>query len=192
MTQRRAGSRDKQLPAAPRTPEGRRWGDALSRQIVLLGSRLCVSGAGTFGWASGNLEFDEIPEGCAVREIAEATGLVITPEMLVPLYGSNTMAYGSHYIDIEFRCEIPDGGPRVMEPDKLEARTSRPIGALPEPMFEAATMAHLVDGVRKLIRRPHFSEALDPLYQVLTMDFRVADFRDALFQHRARRNWVAS
>ena len=98
-------------------------------------------GAGCYGWAGGHLEFGECPEACAVREVAEETGLAITPEMLTPLCVSNTMAYGSHYIDIEFRCEIASGTPRVMEPEKLESWNWFTLDALPEPMFEAAAMA---------------------------------------------------
>lgn len=109
--------------------------------MVLLGKRLAGPGTGAYGWAGGHLEFGETPEACAVREVAEETGLAITPDMLKPLCVSNTMAYGSHYIDIEFRCEIPDGEPQVMEPAKLESWDWYPLGALPEPMFEAAAMA---------------------------------------------------
>lgn len=109
--------------------------------LVLLGKRLSGPGAGCYGWAGGHLEFGETPEACAVREVAEETGLVITPEMLTPLCVSNTMAYGSHYIDIEFRCEIAEGMPRVMEPEKLESWAWYPLDALPDPMFEAAALA---------------------------------------------------
>lgn len=109
--------------------------------LILLGKRLSGPGAGCYGWAGGHLEFGEIPEACAVREVAEETGLAITQEMLVPLCVSNTTAYGSHYIDIEFRCEILDGQPRVMEPEKLESWNWYPLDALPAPMFEAAAMA---------------------------------------------------
>jgi 8-oxo-dGTP diphosphatase len=108
--------------------------------LVLLGRRLSGPGAGTYGWAGGHLEFGESPEACAVREVAEETGLAITETMLEPLCVSNTMAYGTHYLDIEFRCEIPDGEPLVMEPTKLEAWSWYPIDALPDPMFEAAAM----------------------------------------------------
>ena len=61
-------------------------------------------------------------------------------------------------------------------------------------MFEAATMAlpAMRRGawwtVRKLIRR----QALGRRYQALAIDFRVIDYKATLFQHRARRNWVAS
>jgi len=109
--------------------------------LILLGKRLSGPGAGFYGWAGGHLEFGETPEACAVREVAEETGLAITQEMLVPLCVSNTTAYGSHYIDIEFRCEILDGQPRVMEPEKLESWDWYPLDALPAPMFEAAAMA---------------------------------------------------
>ena len=109
--------------------------------LILLGKRLSGPGAGCYGWAGGHLEFGETPEACAVREVAEETGLTITQEMLVPLCVSNTTAYGSHYIDIEFRCEILDGEPRVMEPEKLESWDWYPLDALPAPMFEAAGMA---------------------------------------------------
>lgn len=109
--------------------------------LILLGKRLSGPGAGCYGWAGGHLEFGETPEACAVREVAEETGLTITQEMLVPLCVSNTTAYGSHYIDIEFRCEILDGEPRVMEPEKLESWDWYPLDALPAPIFEAAGMA---------------------------------------------------
>ena len=109
--------------------------------LVLLGRRLSGPGAGCYGWAGGHLEFGETPEACAVREVAEETGLEITSDRLTPLCVSNTMAYGSHYINIEFRCEIPDGTPRVMEPEKLESWDWYALDALPEPMFEAAAMA---------------------------------------------------
>jgi 8-oxo-dGTP diphosphatase len=109
--------------------------------LVLLGRRLTGPGAGTYGWAGGHLEFGETPEACAIREVAEETGLSITSDMLVPLCVSNTMAHDSHYIDIEFRCEITDGAPRVMEPAKLESWDWYPLNALPEPMFDAAAMA---------------------------------------------------
>jgi 8-oxo-dGTP diphosphatase len=110
-------------------------------EFVLLGKRLRGPGAGTFGWAGGHLEFGETPEGCAICEVAEETGLVITEEMLLPICVSNMLACSSHYIDIEFLCEILNGEPRVMESDKLESWAWYPIGALPEPMFEATTMA---------------------------------------------------
>jgi 8-oxo-dGTP diphosphatase len=87
------------------------------------------------------LQISWATEACAVREVAEETGLVITSDMLRPLCVSNTMAYGTHYIDIEFRCEIPDGEPRVMEPEKLESWAWHDIDTLPTPMFEAAEMA---------------------------------------------------
>ena len=111
--------------------------------LILLGKRLSGPGAGAYGWAGGHLEFGETPEGCAVREVAEETGLAITQDMLTPLCVSNTMAYGAHYIDIEFSCEITQGEPRVMEPEKLEAWSWYPLGGLPTPMFEAAAMALL-------------------------------------------------
>jgi 8-oxo-dGTP diphosphatase len=109
--------------------------------LLLLGKRLSGPGAGCYGWAGGHLEFGETPEECAIREVAEETGLSISLDMLEPLCVSNTMAYGSHYIDIEFRCEIPVGEPRVMEPEKLENWAWYRLNALPEPMFEAAAMA---------------------------------------------------
>lgn len=109
--------------------------------LILLGKRLSGPGTGAYGWAGGHLEFGETPEACAVREVAEETGLSITADMLEPLCVSNTMAYGSHYIDIEFHCELPAGEPRVMEPAKLDAWTWYPLDALPAPMFEPAAMA---------------------------------------------------
>ena len=109
--------------------------------LVLLGKRLSGPGTGCYGWAGGHLEFGETPEACAVREVAEETGLVITADALAPLCVSNTMAYASHYIDIEFRCEVAEGEPRVMEPHKLESWAWYAPDRLPAPLFEAAAMA---------------------------------------------------
>jgi 8-oxo-dGTP diphosphatase len=132
------------MPVLDRDPERPKVGVGVMLRrgrLVLLGKRLSGPGTGAHGWAGGHLEFGETPEACAVREVAEETGLVITPDMLQPLCVSNTMAYGAHYIDIEFYCEIPDGEPRVMEPEKLETWAWHDIDALPAPMFEAAEMA---------------------------------------------------
>lgn len=115
--------------------------------LVLLGKRLSGPGTGTYGWAGGHLEFGESPEACAVREVAEETGLVITECMLEPLCVSNTTAYGAHYIDIEFRCEVTVGEPRVIEPTKLDTWSWYPLDSLPDPMFEAAAMA--LDAMRR-------------------------------------------
>ena len=111
--------------------------------LVLLGKRLSGPGTSAYGWAGGHLGFSATPEACAVREVAEETGLVITPYMLEPLCVSNTMAHGARYIDIEFCCEIPEGWPRLMEPEKLETWEWHSLTALPEPMFDAAAMAPL-------------------------------------------------
>jgi len=106
---------------------------------VLLGRRKGAHGTGTYAWCGGHLEFGETLEACAVREVREETGLVVTS--LKPLCVSNIIAYEKHYIDFEFLTEVEPGQPQVLEPDRIESWGWYNLDNLPSPLFKAGELA---------------------------------------------------
>ena len=54
---------------------------------------------------------------------------------------SNIIAYGRHYVDVEFLGAIGDQEPRLMEPEAFEGSGWFPLSSLPEPLFQAMSYA---------------------------------------------------
>lgn len=106
---------------------------------VLLGRRKGAHGAGTYAWCGGHLEFGETLEACAIREVREETGLVVTSLRLLCV--SNIVAYNKHYIDFEFVAEVAPGEPQVLEPDRIESWGWYSLDNLPSPLFKAGELA---------------------------------------------------
>lgn len=106
---------------------------------ILLGKRKGSHGSSTYGWCGGHLEFGETLEECAVREVLEETGLVITSLKLLCV--SNIRSYNKHYIDFEFVGEVNPGDPQVLEPDSVESWGWYKPTALPSPLFKAVELA---------------------------------------------------
>lgn len=77
---------------------------------VFLAQRRGSHGAGTWGSAGGHLEQGESLEECARRECWEELGVKVG-ELRVLCF-SNVLAYGRHYVDVEFLGEI--GGQEPM------------------------------------------------------------------------------
>ena len=71
---------------------------------VLLARRQGSHGEGEWASAGGHLELGESLEECARREALEELGLVVGK--LSFLCVSNIVAYGKHYVDIEFMGDI--------------------------------------------------------------------------------------
>ena len=71
---------------------------------ILIGKRKSPLGSGTWHPPGGHLEYGEIPEDCAKREVKEETGIEIE--------------------DVEFLAVtndiFPDGDAKVLEPEKCE------------------------------------------------------------------------
>lgn len=118
---------------------------------ILLGRRLGALGRGTYGWCGGHLELGETFEDCARRETAEESGLTITGLRFLCL--NNIMAYGRHYVDIEFVATVGPGEARLLEPDRIEAWGWYSLDALPTPLFEASRLA--VETYKGLLQEGH-------------------------------------
>ena len=85
---------------------------------ILLGERQGAHGDATWGWCGGHLETGESLEECAVRELFEESGLVVNPSDLGALCVHNVIAYGRHYVDIEFWTGSAIGEPVVKQTSK--------------------------------------------------------------------------
>ena len=96
-------------------------------------------GEDTWASAGGHLEAGETLEECARREAMEELGVTVGD--LQFLCVSNIIAYGKHYVDIEFLGDIDGQEPRLMEPDAFYDSGWFPLNDLPEPLFHAMKYA---------------------------------------------------
>ena len=119
--------------------------------LVFLARRKSVLGDGDWGSAGGHLEFGESLEDCARREAKEEFGVEVGA--LSYLCVSNIVAYGRHYLDVEFLGDIGDQEPRLMEPDAFEGFGWFPLSSPPEPLFRA--MSYAIDSL--LTGRQYYS-----------------------------------
>ena len=111
---------------------------------VLIGRRLSAShGHDTWQFPGGHLEFGESIADCAVREVAEETGL----EAVVTGYGPFTndlfVDEGKHYVTLFVLAAAPVGQPQVMEPEKCAEWRWCAWDALPAPRF--LSIEHLLE-----------------------------------------------
>ena len=111
---------------------------------VFLAKRRGSHGEATWGSAGGNLEMGESLEGCARREAQEELGLTVGELRFLCL--SNIIAYGRHYVDIEFLGDIGDQEPRLAEPEAFSESAWFPLDGLPSPIF--AAMGYALDSLR--------------------------------------------
>lgn len=102
---------------------------------VFLGQRLGALGDSTWGSAGGHLETGESLENCARREALEELGVVVGD--LRYLCVSNIIAYGRHYVDVEFLGDIGDQEPVLMEPGAFSESGWFLLDSPPEPLFQA-------------------------------------------------------
>ena len=106
---------------------------------VFLAQRRGVLGGDTWGSAGGHLEFGESLEDCARREAREELGLAVGE--LRFLCVANIVAYGRHYLDVEFLGDIGQQEPRLLEPDKFVRSGWFPLAQPPQPLFRAMEYA---------------------------------------------------
>ncbi len=106
---------------------------------VFLAKRQGSHGEDTWASAGGNLEMGESLEDCARREAMEELGLSVGG--LRFLCVSNIIAYGKHYVDVEFLGDIGDQEPRLAEPEAFSESGWFPLDDLPQPLFEAVRYA---------------------------------------------------
>ena len=110
---------------------------------VYLAKRQGSHGESTWGSAGGHLELGESLEECGRREAMEELRVKVGD--LRFLCVSNIIAYGKHYVDIEFLGEIGDQEPRPDEGDFSQSGWFS-LDDLPQPLFEA--MKYALDSVR--------------------------------------------
>lgn len=105
---------------------------------VLVGKRKGSHGAGSWGFPGGHLEHGESPEACAVREVAEETGLVIRALMAAGFTNDFYPDYDDkHYVTLFYFAEIESGTLEIKEPNKCEEWKWVPWNKLAEqqPLF---------------------------------------------------------
>lgn len=102
---------------------------------ILLGKRTGSHGAGSWAFPGGHLEVNENPEACAIREVAEETGLVITNLRRGPWTNDIFSAEGKHFITIYLLADWVSGQPKLLEPDKCSEWGWFDWKNLPEPLF---------------------------------------------------------
>ena len=106
---------------------------------VFLAKRQGAHGEGTWASAGGHLETGESLEECARREALEELGVKVGD--LRFLCVSSIVAYGKHYVDIEFLGDIGSQEPRLAEPVGFSESNWFALDSLPSPLFKAVWYA---------------------------------------------------
>lgn len=106
---------------------------------VFLAKRQGAHGEETWASAGGHLENGESLEDCARREAMEELGVKVGG--LRYLCVSNIIAYGKHYVDVEFLGEIGNQEPVLAEPEAFSQSGWFPIDNPPQPLFHAMRYA---------------------------------------------------
>ena len=107
---------------------------------VFLARRQGAHGEATWGSAGGHLEFGETLEACARREALEELGVRVGELRVLCL--SNIVAYGRHYVDVEFLGDIGDQDPIPQAGDGSFCEYGWfPLRDPPQPLFEPMRLA---------------------------------------------------
>lgn len=102
---------------------------------VLLGKRKNSHGNGDWAFPGGHLEFGESWKACAIREVAEETGLQVTSTTFITTTNDIFEDEGKHYVTIFMKVTVDEGKPQVLEPEKCEVWEWFALGDLPENIF---------------------------------------------------------
>lgn len=108
---------------------------------VLMGRRKGSHSDGTWAFPGGHLEFGEsIPE-CAIREVEEETGIVISDVFSGPYENTLFPEEYRHYLTVFSVSTIPNGvEPENREPERCEGWKWFSWDALPEPLFPSVVL----------------------------------------------------
>lgn len=94
----------------------------------------------------GHLEFGETVEQCAVREVAEETGLTVTNIRKLDFTNDIFSAENKHYITLYVQAKYEGGEPVNKEPNKCLQWRWCDINNLPSPLF-TSLKNYLTQGV---------------------------------------------
>lgn len=106
----------------------------VKNDTVLLGKRLNAHGQGTWAFPGGHLEMGESWQECALREVAEETGLSINTPHFAAIT-NDIFGPEKHYITIFMRALYKSGEPQLLEPNKCAEWQWFSWDALPSPIF---------------------------------------------------------
>lgn len=105
-------------------------------QNLLLGKRKSAHGTATWGPPGGHLEFGESFEVCAIREVKEETGLVITSPKLLIVTNDIFEKENKHYVSIFLHAQYPkEQVIRNLEPEKVISWEWIKVSCLPDNLF---------------------------------------------------------
>jgi 8-oxo-dGTP diphosphatase len=115
----------------------------LQNDMLLLGKRANVYGAGTWALVGGHLEFMERADQCLARELQEEMGVTLDPSTfsLLALTDDLQPENDIHYIHITYRVQLVGFDPEkqmvppICEPDSCEEWRWFPVNQLPENIF---------------------------------------------------------
>jgi len=94
---------------------------------------------GTWAFPGGHLEGGESFEQCAVREVAEETGILLPAAKFWTLENVVYRHANRHYVEVFMVANMPSGQrAAVMEPEKLSMWSWFPWGGLPAPLMLGA------------------------------------------------------
>jgi 8-oxo-dGTP diphosphatase len=102
---------------------------------VLLTHRKGSHGAGTWAPPGGHLDMGESVEDCAIREVREETGLIISEPRFLAVTNDIFADEGKHYATIWMEAQVEAGEARINSPREMSELGWFDWGDLPLPRF---------------------------------------------------------
>lgn len=114
----------------------------LKDNLVAMGLRKSSHGAQTWCNPGGHLEFGESVSSCAIREVYEETGLIITQTKVIGITNDFFEKEQKHYVSIFLAAQYEGGNLINKEPHKCYEMRWVDWNNMPTPLFSPLT--HLI------------------------------------------------